>query len=656
MNAVAAIAVIVDAAWYARRYGDVLEQDALRHFIAHGMAEGRDPNRWFDGAWYRQEYPDTAEVLPLLHYLQTGAAELRDPHPRFDAGWYASKHPEGRGNPLLFHLKIGAAAQWPTEPEPDFSGFLPDATPAGLTLTIADETASPGLSLQPTTRGMLLSLPGRPPLRLPPERMNDLVRLLRDLTVTRLTILDLPVNRFDLRALVDGLGVTFDLMLRDYLAICPQRNLLPWPDAVYCGEPGPAGCNACIAARPSFGATDILTWRHSHAWMFREADRVICPSQDALTRLQRYGLAGRAIVEPAGQALPKRARRAARTLVVVVPERFENGTPSPCGYIRLLQPLDHLAATGAIDMVVTDATGALRHCPDVLVTQRYAMPDRASAENLARHCRTHGIKLIYDLDDDLLNIPRDHPEAAILRPRAKLVARMLGHADTVWVSTEALRQTVGAKARMVPNGLDERLWAAPPVQAKRSWGGMRILYMGTTTHEADFAIVEPALIRLQREFAGRVSIDLIGVTARGDLPPGINRIAPASHAIVSYPGFVDWITRQSWDVGIAPLADTGFNRAKSAIKALDYAALGLAVLASDVPAYRNSSAELVGNTEAEWFAALAGLVRDPSRRLAEAQAAQRIFLDNGTLAAQVNSRMAALELEVSPSPRGRGRV
>jgi hypothetical protein len=304
--------------------------------------------------------------------------------------------------------------------------------------------------------------------------------------------------------------------------------------------------------------------------------------------------------------------------------------------------------------VVADAAGALRHRPDVIVTQRYAMPDRASADNLARHCQTHGIKLIYDLDDDLLNIPRDHPEAAILRPRAKLVARMLGHADAVWVSTEALRQTIGAKATVVPNGLDERIWADPPVQTRQSWGELRILYMGTTTHEADFAMVEPALIRLHKEFTGRVRIDLIGVTARGNLPPGINRIAPPSHAITSYPGFVDWIIRQRWDAGIAPLADTGFNGAKSAIKTLDYAALGLAVLASDVPAYRGSSAELIDNSG--WFSALASLVRDPSRCLAQAQAAQRSFLTNGTLAAQTKIRKAALGLEINPSRRVRGPV
>ena len=61
MDPMQAIAVLVDAAWYARRYPDVPEADALRHFAAHGLSEGRDPNPFFDTAWYAREYPQVAE-------------------------------------------------------------------------------------------------------------------------------------------------------------------------------------------------------------------------------------------------------------------------------------------------------------------------------------------------------------------------------------------------------------------------------------------------------------------------------------------------------------------------------------------------------------------------------------------------------------------
>jgi hypothetical protein len=102
----------------------------------------------------------------------------------------------------------------------------------------------------------------------------------------------------DIRALAHGLDVPFDVTVHDYYAICPQINLLPWRHSLYCGEPDVAGCNSCIAHRSSCGARDIITWRSERAWQFREADRVFCPSQDVLARLQGHGLAENAVLAP----------------------------------------------------------------------------------------------------------------------------------------------------------------------------------------------------------------------------------------------------------------------------------------------------------------------------------------------------------------------
>jgi len=88
----------------------------------------------------------------------------------------------------------------------------------------------------------------------------------------------------------------------------------------------------------------------------------------------------------------------------------------------------------------------------------------------------------------------------------------------------------------------------------------------------------------------------------------------------------------------------------------------MAVLASDVPAYRGSLADgpggtLVGAEEDAWFAAIAGLLRDPALRHALAAGARRRFLEAGTLAAQEAVRRAAwAEAIASPPPlEGLGR-
>lgn len=70
------------------------------------------------------------------------------------------------------------------------------------------------------------------------------------------------------------------------------------------------------------------------------------------------------------------------------------------------------------------------------------------------------------------------------------------------------------------------------------------------------------------------------------------------------------------DIGIAPLADTAFNHARSDVKLKEYGAVGAAWLASPVGAYREvgggEGGRLVGDDE--WFDALDGLIRSGFRR------------------------------------------
>jgi hypothetical protein len=148
-------------------------------------------------------------------------------------------------------------------------------------------------------------------------------------------------------------------------------------------------------------------------------------------------------------------------------------------------------------------------------------------------------------------------------------------------------------------------------------------------------------MRLKAEYDDRIEIDIIGMTGRKDLPPGLNRIGPPISATRSYPGFVQWLTtaQPGWHIGLAPLLDTPFNRCKSALKSIDYAALGLAVLASDMAVYRGSLADgtagqLVGNTAAAWYAGIDRLMRDPQARRALADRAHAAFLAQASLASQ----------------------
>jgi glycosyltransferase involved in cell wall biosynthesis len=225
-------------------------------------------------------------------------------------------------------------------------------------------------------------------------------------------------------------------------------------------------------------------------------------------------------------------------------------------------------------------------------------------------------------------------------------------ADTIWVSTPSLAhslKTLRPDTKLIENRLDERIWAARPAAPMSRESPVRILAMGTMSHEHDFDLILPALQRLKAEYDERVVVEILGMTSRSDLPKGLLRIGPPRHATGSYPSFVHWLTsvEPCWHIGLAPLLETPFNTCKSSIKAMDYAALGLAIVASDTDVYRGSIADspagkLVPNTPEAWYAALDGLVRDAVTRSRMMAASRAAFADQASLSVFAPVRRDAL--------------
>ena len=70
------------------------------------------------------------------------------------------------------------------------------------------------------------------------------------------------------------------------------------------------------------------------------------------------------------------------------------------------------------------------------------------------------------------------------------------------------------------------------------------------------------------------------------IPSWANNVVIPKKAANLYPNFVDWlISEQKWHIGLAPLIDNPFNRCKSYIKFLDYAAMEIPTICSISNAY-----------------------------------------------------------------------
>jgi glycosyltransferase involved in cell wall biosynthesis len=72
---------LFDREWYSKTYPDVAARgiDPVRHYIASGAREGRDPSLHFSTRSYLSQNPDVAAagINPLFHYIRYGAAEGR---------------------------------------------------------------------------------------------------------------------------------------------------------------------------------------------------------------------------------------------------------------------------------------------------------------------------------------------------------------------------------------------------------------------------------------------------------------------------------------------------------------------------------------------------------------------------------------------------
>ena len=339
--------------------------------------------------------------------------------------------------------------------------------------------------------------------------------------------------------------------------------------------------------------------------------------------------------------------------ILVLYEYSAVGLPHGSAYIRLLQPLAHPSIAGRF--YVTPSPLYYGQAAEIVVVDRYWRPDCTAqmAAALAANVRQSGAKLVYQIDDDLLALPGDDPLAAAKR---EIVATFLREADGVIVSTPALRARYAAhnaQIRVVGNALDERLLVQAEITTPANPQRVVLGYMGTHTHDADLLLLLPALTQLAQTTHTALELQIVGGLANPETRAQLEQLPfPVTHLtppVVEYPQFLPWFTGNVyWDIALAPLYNTPFNRAKSDIKFLDYAALGAAGIYSDLPVYNESvrhgeTGLLAANDTASWVAALRSLIEQPALRRELAANARRYLYNERILVVRATDWADALE-------------
>lgn len=251
----------------------------------------------------------------------------------------------------------------------------------------------------------------------------------------------------------------------------------------------------------------------------------------------------------------------------------------------------------------------------------YRLLSNPVTEMLRYEARRLRLPLLYDLDDPLFSISayETYRNMEGLNPETKagfLAAApgylsMMNGADVISVSTPGMKVHAALYTNrplfLRRNFADEETLKAGRslAGAKPSGGDFRVVFpSGSKGHEADLARIAGPLTEFILEAENRQLV-IMGYFDRKLLPPALARRTRIV-GFADYPDYLAHLARA--DCVVLPLNDDAFNRCKSAVRALDAAAVGVPCIVSDVGdlpnVVRHGHTGLVAETDADWIAGL----------------------------------------------------
>lgn len=234
------------------------------------------------------------------------------------------------------------------------------------------------------------------------------------------------------------------------------------------------------------------------------------------------------------------------------------------------------------------------------------------------------VPTLTELDDYVFTLPEANIASRVYYPgsqESRIAFQQLSTSDALIVSTPYLKEAYGSfnkNIHVVENTINFSLWRKPPPRLRQS-PNLTIGWVGGGTHNEDLALLLPVISGLRAQYPNIRWKFISG----GPCPPEFKDIKNlqwkhAFKTIDKYPAFV---AKQGFDIGVAPLVDNTFNRSKSNLRWLEYTALGIPTVASDVEHFRRSTAALASTTD-EWIYELGCLIENHSERQQAKQIAE----------------------------------
>lgn len=325
-----------------------------------------------------------------------------------------------------------------------------------------------------------------------------------------------------------------------------------------------------------------------------------------------------------------------KSSLILIPSRRGDGLMAGSGFVRVGLPYQAAAIRQKWKVKVDEALPEPGSADVVLIQRDAASFTLQHLKDWHKSWKKAGGKLIFEIDDDLLDADglRNRGFKGDIENLRKKIIFLASSADAVTVSTQPLAEVLSLynnNVHVVPNFLDRDLWKLQEERnhkigefAKTPGSPVRIGYIGTPTHDADLELISHAMQRIKEKYGDRVEIEVIGGFQHKK--PTFGKRVPLPKS-TDYPSFVNWLLKRvHWDIGIIPLVDDSFNKSKSNLKFLEYSALEMAIVVSDVMSYKNVAKQgvnsiVVNNNTESWISAIENLIDNENLRMSISKSA-----------------------------------
>lgn len=337
-------------------------------------------------------------------------------------------------------------------------------------------------------------------------------------------------------------------------------------------------------------------------------------------------------------------------------------TDGACDLYRAVQPITMLGQytdcqAALINLWDNEDTKATKLDADVLIFPRIV--DEGMIVTI-KAFQSMGKKIVVEYDDDLFNVSpfsphyRDHgtKEYHIKLPNGELYPmweegknldiktnikrsasfkKILAIADMVTVTTPHLAKVYEPYNRNVvalPNCVDMDIWQSLPLKEVDE---IRLFWAGGSSHYEDWFLLRDVIPIVMKKYP-KIKLVLLGMKWEATLE-GISEDRIEYHPWIPTPAYPYKTAILNPTIGLIPLVDNEFNRCKSSIKWLEWGALGIPCITSNVSPYKEIATEdngiyIENNSPSSWIEGISLLVEDSILRAKIGGIAKRYVEDN----------------------------